>query len=192
MTTLVYGVGINDRSIKGSLKGKHIKSYVLWSDMLRRVYSPTELMKCPTYIGCTVSYEFKHYHLFHDWCIKQIGYNIEGFTLDKDILIIGNKEYSESTCVFIPQCLNKLLTKRSRDRGAHPIGVTKKGNKFAAQCSKDSNNKLLGVYSTPELAFQAYKTFKEAYIKEQAELYKDSIDPRAYLALVNYEVHIDD
>ena len=61
-----------------------------------------------------------------------------------------------------------------------------------AQCRKEGKKKCLGLFDTPELAFQAYKTFKEAYIKEQAELYKDSIEPRAYQALLNYEVSLDD
>ena len=33
---------------------------------------------------------------------------------------------------------------------------------------------------------------KEAFVKEQANKFKSQIDPRAYNALMNYEVGIDD
>ena len=192
MIKLVCGVGINDGSIKATLNGKMLKEYDLWKRMLLRVYSKTYLEKHPTYVGCCVSNTFRYYHLFHAWCQTQIGFNTLGFALDKDLLFKGNKQYSENTCVFIPQDINNLITNRKMSRGIYPIGISKNGSRFQASCSVDGRSKYIGKFDTPELAFQAYKTFKEAYIKEQAELYKDSIDPRAYLALLNYEVDIDD
>lgn len=192
MATLVCGVGINDRSIPIRVNGKVRKEYVLWTTMLNRVYSSQYIEKYPSYIGCSISTLFLHYTSFHNWCQTQIGFNIEGFSLDKDLLIKGNKQYSEDTCVFIPLKLNNLITRSASTRGSLPIGVNNVGSKFRAQCSIDSKLKHIGMYGTVELAFQAYKTFKEAYIKQQAELYKDSIDPRAYQALLNYEVSIDD
>ena len=192
MVALVCGVGINDRSVAAKVNGKITKEYALWHSMLERCYSKSFHEKQPTYIGCSVSDNFKYYHLFHVWCQTQIGFGKEGYQLDKDLLIKGNKLYSEDTCVFIPKELNALLIKRTLDRGIYPIGVNKHGSKFMAQCRKEGKIKCLGTFDTPELSFQAYKTFKEAYIKEQAELYKDSIEPRAYQALLNYEVSLDD
>lgn len=189
---LIYGVGINDRSVPTRIKGKQTKEYKLWSGMLQRCYSKPYLEKRPTYIGCSVSDNFKYYHLFHAWCQIQIGFGKEGYQLDKDLLIKGNKVYSEDTCVFIPSVLNSILLKTAAGRGLLPIGVTKNGKGFRAQCSIDGKEKSLGTFDTPELAFQAYKNFKEAHIKEQAEVYKDSIDPRAYQALLNYKVEIGD
>ncbi len=191
MVALVCGVGINDRSCPAKVNGKHTKEYNLWRAMLNRAYGKAYLQNTPSYLGCSVSDTFLYYHLFYNWCQMQIGFNTIGYELDKDLLIKGNKQYSEDTCVFIPKEINSLLTNCKAARGMLPIGVTKAANRYQARC-RANGEKCLGTYDTPELAFQAYKTFKEAYIKEQAELYKDSIDPRAYLALVNYEVHIDD
>ncbi len=50
----------------------------------------------------------------------------------------------------------------------------------------------LGKFSTPETAFQAYKIAKEQAIKDMANKWKDQIDPRAYDALMNYQVEITD
>ena len=192
MVHLVQGVGINDRSCPANINGRSTKEYALWTNMLVRCYSAKYMEKYPTYSNCSVSDTFRYYHTFYMWCQNQIGFNIPDYTLDKDLLIKGNKHYSEINCVFIPQEVNNLLTNRKLDRGLLPIGVNKHGSKFKAQCNLVGKRIYLGLFDTPELAFIAYKTFKEAHIKEQAELYKDSIDPRAYLALLNYEVSIDD
>ena len=130
--------------------------------------------------------------LYHEWCQNQIGFEGCDFSLDKDLIYKGNKEYNENNCVFIPIEINSVLIKRQSDRGLLPIGVTKNKEGFQAQCSVYSVSKKLGTYSTTELAFNAYKVFKEEHIKELTEKYKDTIDPRAYKALLNYEVHIDD
>ena len=38
----------------------------------------------------------------------------------------------------------------------------------------------------------SYKDAKESFVKEQAEKWKGKIDPRAYKALMNYQVEITD
>ena len=52
--------------------------------------------------------------------------------------------------------------------------------------------KFLGSFESSEEAFNCYKVNKESYIKELAEKWKDAIDPRAYDALINYKVDIND
>ena len=192
MTRLVKGVGINDRKYTTTVDGKIRKEYELWTGMLNRCYSENYHKKNPTYLGCTVSDNFKHYTYFFEWCQLQIGFGICDYNLDKDLLYKGNKEYNENSCIFLPTLLNNLFVKRQLDRGTFPIGVSKDGKNYRAQCSYNGIRKNIGTFTTPELAFNAYKAFKEAHIKELAEKYKDTIDSRAYLALMNYEVSIDD
>jgi len=65
--------------------------------------------------------------------------------------------------------------------------------KFCARCNMGKRKtKHLGYFDDPKQAFLAYKTFKEALIKEVANEYKEMLDPRAYLALISYEVNIND
>ena len=90
--------------------------------------------------------------------------------------------------------MNTLILNCKAHRGKLPVGVCleQSSGKFTSDCQYEGRRKKIGRYSTPQAAFEAYKTFKESYIKQVAEQYKSQIDPRAYKALLEYEVNIDD
>ncbi len=195
----VYGVGVSGIKYPSKLNGRNTKEYDLWHSMLERCYSDSLKKKYPTYEGCEVSDNFKSYEYFYEWCNSQVGFSNQGnenpFHLDKDLLIKSNKFYSENTCVFIPREINLVLTKCTASRGKHLIGVSwnKKDNAFVARVAKNKGKQeYLGSFKTEIEAFNTYKKAKEAFIKEQANKWKSQIDERAYLALINYEVRIDD
>ena len=50
--------------------------------------------------------------------------------------------------------------------------------------------KHLGLFTTPDEAFNAYKPFKESLCKQLALKWKDEIDPRVYEAMMKWEVDI--
>ena len=191
----VHGVGITGVKYPCRTNGVLVKEYVLWTNMLRRCYSDNSKKKHPTYVGCEVSDNFKSYEYFYEWCHKQIGFGVDGFEIDKDLLVKGNNIYSESTCVFIPAEINTVLVKCVASRGEHLIGVcwSKTANAFKVAVRKNKGKpEHLGYFNTELEAFNAYKIAKEAFIKEQANKWKDKIDHRAYNALMNYTVNIDD
>ena len=195
----VHGIGIVGTKYPSTINGVVTKEYTLWQSMLRRCYSDSSKKEYPTYEGCEVSENFKYYEYFYEWCHKQIGFGVDGngnsFQLDKDLLVKGNKVYSETICVFLPNEINSLLTKRTASRGEYLIGVSwSETNKaFIARVNKNTGkSKHLGSFKTELEAFNAYKEAKETYIKEQAEKWKSQIDERAYNALMNYQVEITD
>lgn len=196
----VFGVGITANLPTKSSDGKTLPEYQLWCGMLERCYSENYQNRKPTYKGCSVSDNFKDYRYFKNWCITQIGFNAldscgRKFTLDKDILVKGNKIYSEDTCCFVPQEINTLLTTCKSKRGEYPIGVSYDRSKvlpFQPTVSIDGKNHRLSRCATAEEAFYIYKQTKENIIKSVAEKYKDLIDQRTYEALMNYQVEITD
>ncbi len=191
----VFSIGIVGNKYPISEGGILIKEYMLWTNMLERCYSDTYKKKRPTYKDCEVSENFKSYEYFYEWCQNQVGFTNEGWHLDKDLLIKGNKVYSEYFCIFIPQKINSLLVKRKALRGEYLIGVycANKGKAFVAQVNKNKGKpEHLGYFNTELEAYNAYKQAKEAFVKEQANEWKDKIDIRAYNALMNYEVNIND
>ena len=134
----VHGIGVLGTKYPSKVNGVLTKEYDLWQSMLQRCYSDSFKKKYPTYEGCAVSDKFKSYEYFYEWCNKQIGFDNEGWHLDKDLLVKGNKVYSESTCVFIPNEINTLLTKSTASRGEYLIGVCwhKRDKVFMATVSK--------------------------------------------------------
>ena len=195
----VHGVGMLGTKYPSKINGVITKEYNRWTDMLKRCYSEAFQKKRPTYKDCEVSDKFKSYEYFYEWCHSQIGFGNDGngfpFHLDKDLLVKGNKVYSENTCVFIPSEINSLLVKRENMRGKYLIGVCwcNTNKAFVAQVHKNKGeSEHLGYYKTEIEAFNAYKEAKESFVKEQAEKWKGQIDERAYEALMNYQVNIDD
>ena len=192
MAKLVFGVGINDRKYPAKVNGKNLKEYNLWHSLIARCYDHNYQERFPSYLGCSVSENFKSYSYFYEWAQQQIGFDQENYHLDKDLILKGNKVYSEDTCLFIPKELNILLTTRKAARGDLPVGVSIGYGKFTAQCCTGKSSRHIGYFDTPEEAFNAYKQAKEAFIKLQAEKWKAHIDLRAFAALMAYEVQITD
>lgn len=190
----LYGVGvIGDEP--ATIGGKNSKEYMFWSNVLKRCYNAVYRLKQPTYIDCTTSENFKHFSYFKEWCNKQIGFGNDGWHLDKDILVKGNKVYSEDTCCFVPREINGLFTLRKNWRGDHPIGVcyNKTNNKFIAQiCRGNGFQEKLGTYDTQEESFYVYKEAKEQHIKDVANKWKDQIDSRVYESLMSWNIEITD
>lgn len=191
---LVQGVGVSTEGVycRSTVDGGNTKEYDVWQKMLERCYNEKIHEKCPTYAGCSVSEDFKNFQFFAAWANKQVGWGRSGWHIDKDILVRGNRVYSAENCVFVPQEVNTLLTLRGAKRSPCGIGVTHwRGGRFVAQGSFGHGRVHLGLFSTPDAAFAAYKTAKEIHIKSVANLYRHAIDDRAYQALMNYQILTD-
>jgi len=192
--SLVYGIGVNDWVGKVKVGGKKIREYQLWMGMLERCFCEKYKQKHPTYQDVTCSHEWLSITTFIEDVSQMKGFGLEGWQLDKDILQKGNKLYSKDNCCFVPQEVNSLLIKSDKSRGEYPVGVYfhKASGKFMASLRINGKRKHLGLFPTPEEAFQVYKLAKEAYIKVVAHQWQHLLDERVFQALMTYEVNIDD
>ena len=190
----VYIVGIMDVPNEARRNVPIPKEYSIWNGVRHRCYNENIRHLTPSYQEAEMSENFKRYSYFKDWCHNQIGFDQDGWQLDKDILVKGNKLYSEATCCFVPPEINTLILKADRIRGKYPIGVyeDKQAGKFKVRISVEGKQKHVGRYYCEKEAFYAYKVAKEQYIKEVANKWKGQIDVRVYEALINWEVSIDD
>lgn len=189
-----FNIGyLGEGKYKTTKNGKKTKYYEVWYGMLQRAYDPKYIQKHPTYKGCRVHESWHNFQTFSEWFEKNY-YEIKGqrMAIDKDILYKGNKIYSKETCIFVPHLINTLFIKCDTSRGDLPVGVARINKKYMAECNVDKKMKYLGCYDTPEQAFQAYKNFKEKYIKDVAEEYKDQMPTKLYNAMIQYKIEIDD
>ena len=179
---LIYGKGLKGNGV-AKVNGKNTKAYSTWGSMLQRCYAPKYLSRCPTYIGCSVCDAWLFFPTFNAWFDENY---VEGWELDKDLLVTGNREYGPDTSCFVPHSINVLFIDSGRARGEYPIGVSfhKRSGKFRARLKIDGKLKHLGYFDNPEDAHDAYLIAKKANIIRMANEWKEKISDKLYIALI--------
>ena len=187
--TSTYGHGINDADymVNQKVNGKKLMCpfYRAWKDMLTRCYSKKFQERYPTYLGCSVFKEWLTFSSFKSWMIKQ---DWEGKQLDKDLMVLGNKEYGPESCLFVSGAINALITDNSASRGCFPKGVCfhKKVGKYISQCAVNGKQKYLGYFTSIPEAEKAYLIFKSELIKRVAVDEEANNNPRLKSALLRH------
>lgn len=162
---LVYGVGVNDCPGEAKVDGRHTGFYAAWASMLKRCYSG----RYPTYKGCSVCTEWLTLSNFREW--HNVNYH-EGWALDKDILIPGNKVYRPEACRCVPGYINSVLLDSGAVRGDLPVGVMHADssiNPYRAQC-KDGHGHLLYDTHRPTIA-----DAKADYVRLKTEVVREQV-----------------
>ena len=192
---LIRGVGYNDGKYI-QVKGSDVEyAYNIWRKMLDRCYDEGFRKGTNTYSDCYVSEDFKQFSRFYEWAKNQVGFRLENYHLDKDILVKGNKVYSKDTCVFIPCGLNQFLVNRINFRGDNPVGVyfQKRNGLFHSRVNNGFGKLLhIGYFETKEDAFNAYKEEKMAIALKLINYYRDQVDERVLVSLANVNFSIED
>ena len=109
----------------------------------------------------------------------------EGKQLDKDLLVEGNKVYSEETCVFVTNMVNSFTTDSGAARGEWLIGVcwNKGAGKFMSQCNNPFTKKseYLGLYTCEQ---EAHQTWLKRKLELAHLLAAEQTDERVAKALI--------
>ena len=187
---LLYGFGINDYYAGPVNTGtKIVKFYAVWRSMIARCYDPVQRAKYSSWEGCKVCDEWKSLVRFKEWFDENY---VEGYELDKDILVKGNKLYSPQTCCFVPKELNRVFeTKPKKIKGnTLPEGVMWDSSRglYVSVLNRLNRKRLyVGRFISAEEASIKYQEAKKQYLLELAEEYykKGKIDKRIYLAIKN-------
>lgn len=173
---LVCGVGINDADYNTSstVDGKKVQciAYRKWQAMLSRCYSDGYHSLNPSYVGCNVCDEWLIFSNFKRWF--DLNY-VDGWDLDKDIKIIGNKTYSPDACIFVPACVNSLILGMTGFKNGLPSGVEfykdKPFNNYRVRPRIDGKKKHIGYFDTIEEAHSAYIKVKNDEILRKCNQY---------------------
>lgn len=191
-TPKLYKQGFIGYGIYSKVKDEN--AYNKWAAMLQRCYGKGR--DNPRYIGCTVCDRWKSFQLFAEDFYNMKGCDNIGWHMDKDIIKKGNRIYCPEFCSIVPSELNNIILSSNATRGKYPVGVhldkKKPIYKYVAEARMHSRRTYVGAFKTTDEAFSAYKSAKEAYIKEVVSLWQKRIDKRVYESLVVYEVSIND
>lgn len=148
-----------------------LPAYHCWKHMLVRCYSKSTR---ETYSDCSVSDPWKNFTIFEKW------YNdnyIEGYHLDKDLLVQGNRVYSEETCCFIPPWINSLIVEKFKIIDGCEAGVSMRKKKWTNIYNGLYNVQYAGVYlnrtKSLDEANSLYKEFKKLHFELLAEKCED-------------------
>lgn len=185
--------------IDGTKFNMRTRGSMVWNNMSNRcLEGGAAQAKNECYTVCTNG--FSSYQDFVGWCQDQYGYwnrnpNGKFWSLDKDILVHGNKTYSPDTCLFVPETINGLFMGTDRARGSLPIGVRLhekvRSVRYRAGCRQKDGTIYTKLYDTPEEAHAAWQLAKIERIWEESADCKEH--PKLYQALmVNIERINDD
>jgi hypothetical protein len=187
-TTNIKGGGVKDLMMP-SVQGvgyigvgaytERFRAYKAWGSMLMRCYCQKYSERQPTYRGCKVDEVWHNFQNFAKW--YEHNYR-DGYQLDKDLLVVGNRTYSADTCVFVPSSINSFTSDHAASRGDHPLGVhyVKSFNRYVAQCNIGGGRReYLGCFTNPELAHMVWRDRKLSLaLGMKPEM--DAIDERIY------------
>lgn len=185
----VYGVGyVGVGQYRVSVGGKHMRPYVVWKSMMSRAYCKNFQKSNQTYTGCSVAKVWHNYQKFAAWYEKQPNAYLDGFDLDKDLIVFGNRVYSPKACSLVPRAVNALLTDSRKARGDLPQGVSRRGKKYQVRMGIDGKHTYIGIRSTPEEASELYRSEKAKQVKIVAEQYKNALHSKVYKNLMEWEL----
>lgn len=182
----IHGVGINDLPHQTKLTDENGKTrrhsgYRLWNSILDRGYSENFKLKSPTYTDVTVCKEWFLASNFVTWCKMQR--KDDGWQLDKDLLVIGNRVYSPETCLFVPPWLNTFTATQKKRRGDYLIGTSwhKPSKKYITHCCNPltGEQEHLGLFTSE---IEAHLVWRKRKLEHALTLKPkmDEIDIRIY------------
>lgn len=183
----VLGVGYLGAIETSSVK--HLPSYSIWTNMLKRCYTNYRGNVSPlAYAGVLVADDWHNFSTFNSWYSKKADvFDGTGVVpkLDKDLLSNGVGLYSCDTCCLLPHSINCAIIE-SKKGGDLPMGVVRNRGKYAARIMVESNLITVGSFVKLEDASSAYAAAKIRVVQELAGKYRYVLEPHVYKRLMQW------
>lgn len=186
----VFGVGYLGEGIYAASYNKNGKkvntpAYEVWLGKIKTCYWETKRKHLYKDQGVTVCNEWHNFQNFAKWFYIQVKLYGKGGSVDKDLLLLGNREYSPDSCAYVPPAVNSLFTGASGNiSGVHWCNTQQKwvaqiqrGELTATGKSKQS---YLGRFDCKQTADAAYYSAKLAHVKSVVLKYQDQIPPALF------------
>lgn len=171
---------------KSRENGRKTKAYTTWHNMVARCGAQ------PPYLDCTVTTEWLDFQEFAAWYYAQPNADKSGYTLDKDVLVKGNKVYGPETCCIIPDIINRLVSSgntgkgkpkalnghvsTSKDTEVLPFGVISTPQGYRSRLRYKGKDTLGEATGCPQVAHQDYRIAKTFLIHQVAHEYAEYLE----------------
>jgi len=170
----IYGVGfIGAGEYKSRIDGELTKAYSVWSGIMQRCYDISCKAYSSGYSDCSVDSRWHNFQNFAAWHHDNYIY---GYHLDKDLLVIGNRIYSEDTCIFVPQWVNNLFANSST------TGCRPKGDGYAAYYAANGKQIHAGMFDCQIEASAHARVMRCNHISEKINT--SALDENIYEAVL--------
>lgn len=190
----VYGRGyMGDGPYIGShtVDGVQTKTpeYEAWRGMMKRSYCSKTHIRQPSYIGCSVHPEWHNFQTFAKWYTEQPGY-VEGWDIDKDLLVKDNKTYGPDTCILLPRQLNSILAmvdfvgERLLPRGVY----IRENGTYRVELGGLETKRTTITVKTKQEAFELRNQNTVKRIDEIVDAYQDTM-PEHVMSIVKKRLH---
>lgn len=127
---LVYGIGTNDLAYNKTKQIEIGLTPELQKECYKAWYHRLEAESIKE--RATVCVEWLTYSNFSRWWLDT---QVDEWYIDKDWLVVGNKQYHPEKCVWVPQKINTLMCDGRKKDAELPKGVSIHRNSYKARCS---------------------------------------------------------
>lgn len=174
-----YGVGfIGVGTYAMTISGKPTRAYKAWFGIIERCYSEKLRQSRPCYSDVTVSIEWYNFQNFAKWFYSQKGAEL-GWEIDKDLLVTGNKHYSQETCILLPARLNTAIIHIGSDKNVlgysyHPVA------KLYSTVVSTTTGSRTSYFRTKDECVKYYFKGKSEQFSSLANEWREELDPKAF------------
>lgn len=183
-----YGKGYLDFADTKTATGDSRRSYRVWQGILTRCYgechTPEGMWKLYGGRGVTVCKDWYSYYNFKQWYESFENSDNSLYAIDKDLRVLGSKEYSPSNCSLVYYKINTLLAiSPFQNEIRYPLGVWKEEgfNKFRAKCLMTGKRVSFSkMEDAVDFRIQSYKDRVEYFLMEADSLGLDTHEQVRY------------
>lgn len=187
----IYGVGyvgVGNYPSTYYKKGSktNTPAYEVWLSKLKNCYGDS--VRSHIYSDVEFCDEWLNFQVFAKWFYEQTKVYGKGGFVDKDLLFLGNREYSPQTCCYVPPAVNSLFSGSSGNiSGVHWCNTKKKWvaqiqrGELTAQGKKKQS--YLGMFDNKEDADRVYYAAKLEHVKVVALRYQELLPEKLFYKL---------
>jgi hypothetical protein len=165
-------------------------SFCIWKHIkLRCTEGASVQTASPSYVGCAMHSDFSDFQKFVEWHRAQAGYGMEGYDVDKDLLVVGNKIYGPDTCVLLPRDLNRFLVQMPPKDLPQGVRICPRDGRYLVEIRNCGKSTFVGRFDDLSKATSAYREKKAELALDWVKRLRNSsspIDSRVIESLSNW------